>query len=140
MKRTFALAKEWGMGTHIHIAESKAEVEIDLENRGLRHVEWMDSLGILDSSVQLVHSVWLNDEELEMIAKHGAIVVHCPVSNMYLASGVARIPEVDGLLGLVVARSVVAALGPVGQHWPGVAAQLILERWFAELRARSKPE
>jgi 5-methylthioadenosine/S-adenosylhomocysteine deaminase len=93
MRRTFQLAKEWGMGTHIHVAETKAEVEIDLENRGKRHIEWMDSLGVLDSSVQLVHSVWLNDEELEMIAKNSAIVVHCPVSNMYLASGVARIPE-----------------------------------------------
>lgn len=93
MRRTFQLAKEWGMGTHIHVAESKAEVEIDLEKRGKRHVEWLDSLGILDSSVQLVHSVWLNDEELDMIANHSAIVVHCPVSNMYLASGVARIPE-----------------------------------------------
>jgi 5-methylthioadenosine/S-adenosylhomocysteine deaminase len=93
MRRTFQLAKEWGMGTHIHVAESKAEVEIDLEKRGQRHIEWLDSLGILDSSVQLVHSVWLNDEELDMIANHSAIVVHCPVSNMYLASGVARIPE-----------------------------------------------
>jgi 5-methylthioadenosine/S-adenosylhomocysteine deaminase len=93
MRRTFKLAKEWGVGTHIHIAESKAEVEIDLNKRGLRHVEWMDKLGVLDSSVQLVHSVWLNDEELNMIARHGAIVVHCPVANMYLASGVPRIPE-----------------------------------------------
>jgi 5-methylthioadenosine/S-adenosylhomocysteine deaminase len=93
MHRTFQLAKEWGMGTHIHVAESKAEVEIDLEKRGKRHIEWLASLGILDSSVQLVHSVWLNDEELDMIARHSAIVVHCPVSNMYLASGVARIPE-----------------------------------------------
>lgn len=102
MRRTFQLAKEWGMGTHIHIAESKAEVDIDLKNRGLRHVEWMDKLGVLDSSVQLVHSVWLNDEELEMVARHGAIVVHCPVANMYLASGVARIPEMRQL-GITVA-------------------------------------
>jgi len=93
MRRTFQLAKEWGLGTHIHVAESRAEVEIDLQKRGLRHIEWMDSLGVLDSSVQLVHSVWLNDEELAMIAKHQAIVVHCPVANMYLASGVARVPE-----------------------------------------------
>src|SRR5688500_3072312 len=58
MGQTFALAKEWGMGTHIHIAESKAEVEIDLKKRGQRHVEWLEALGVLDSSVQLVHSIW----------------------------------------------------------------------------------
>ncbi|RMF04676.1 MAG: amidohydrolase [Chloroflexi bacterium] len=102
MTRTFLLAKEWGMGTHIHVAESRAEVQIDLDKRGLRHVEWLDSLGALDSSVQLVHSVWLSDEELRMIAQHGAIVVHCPVANMYLASGVARIPEMLDL-GISVA-------------------------------------
>jgi 5-methylthioadenosine/S-adenosylhomocysteine deaminase len=102
MRRTFNLAKQWGVGTHIHVAESKAEVEIDLNNRGLRHIEWMDHLGVLDSTVQLVHSVWLSDEELEMIARHGAIVVHCPVANMYLASGVARIPEMLNL-GITVA-------------------------------------
>ncbi len=93
MRHTFKLAKQWGMGTHIHVAESKAEVDIDLKNRGLRHIEWMESLGTLDSSVQLVHSVWLNDNELDLIADRGAIVVHCPVANMYLASGVARVPE-----------------------------------------------
>jgi len=93
MQHTFNLAKQWGMGTHIHVAESKAEVEIDLKNRGLRHIEWMESLGVLDSSVQLVHSVWLNDNELDLIADRGAVVVHCPVANMYLASGVARVPE-----------------------------------------------
>ena len=102
MRRTFELAKAWGMGTHIHVAESRAEVEIDLDKRGLRHIEWMDSLGVLDSSVQLVHSVWLNDEELQMIARNGAVVVHCPVANMYLASGVARIPEMCRL-GITVA-------------------------------------
>ncbi len=107
MRRTFQLAKEWGMGTHIHVAESQAEVAIDLEKRGQRHIEWMESLGVLDASVQLVHSVWLNDEELDMIAKHGAIVIHCPVANMYLASGVARIPEMRQ-------RGITIALGTDG--------------------------
>ncbi len=107
MRHTFQLAKEWGMGTHIHVAESKAEVEIDLQKRGLRHIEWLKSLDVLDSSVQLVHSVWLSDEELDMIAEHDAIVVHCPVANMYLASGVARIPEMRQ-------RGIAIALGTDG--------------------------
>lgn len=93
MRQTYALAQEWGVGTHIHVAETKTEVEMNLEERGNRHIEWMANLGALGPKVQLVHSVWLNDHELDLIARHGAVVVHCPVSNMYLASGVARIPD-----------------------------------------------
>jgi 5-methylthioadenosine/S-adenosylhomocysteine deaminase len=92
MRRTFQLAKEWGMGTHIHVAESQAEVAIDLENRRLRHVEWMESLDVLDSSVQLVHSVWLNDEELDIVAKRGPLCA-LPGSQYVPGFGVARIPE-----------------------------------------------
>jgi 5-methylthioadenosine/S-adenosylhomocysteine deaminase len=93
MKRTYALAQEWGVGTHIHTAESKPEVDMVLEQRGLRHVEWLEAIGCLGPSTQLVHSVWLSDEEIELIARRDAIIVHCPVSNMYLASGIAPITK-----------------------------------------------
>lgn len=93
MRQTYALAQEWGVGTHIHVAETKTEVDMNLAERGNRHIEWMAALGALGPKVQLVHSVWLDDHELDLIAQHGAVVVHCPVSNMYLASGVARLPD-----------------------------------------------
>lgn len=93
MHRTRALAAEWGVGTHIHVAETQAEIDMELASRGLRHIEWLQSLGALGPDVQLVHSVWLTDDELDLIQQSGAVVVHCPVSNMYLASGVARVPE-----------------------------------------------
>ncbi|MEI8131317.1 MAG: amidohydrolase [Leptolinea sp.] len=93
MLKTFELAQKWGVGTHIHVAETKVEVEMNLETRGKRHIEWLADLGILNPSVQLVHSVWLNDHELDLIAERQAVVIHCPVSNMYLASGAARIRD-----------------------------------------------
>jgi 5-methylthioadenosine/S-adenosylhomocysteine deaminase len=93
MLKTHTLACKWGVGTHIHVAETKAEVDMNLADRGMRHVEWLASLGILGPDVQLVHSVWLDDRELDLVAKYGAVVVHCPVSNMYLASGPARLRE-----------------------------------------------
>ncbi len=95
MLRTYELAREWDVGTHIHVAETKAEVDINREKRGNRHIEWLAELGILGPDVQLVHSVWLNQREIDLIAEHGAVVVHCPVSNMYLASGAALIPEMQ---------------------------------------------
>ena len=91
MRTTVAAARSWGRGTHIHCAETAVEVDMSLEERGVRHVTWLDSLGVLGPDLQLAHSVWVDDDELDLIAASGSVVVHCPVSNMYLASGVAPI-------------------------------------------------
>ncbi len=93
MTQTHALSQEWGAGTHIHVAETRIEVDMNLAKRGNRHIEWLAEVGALGPDMQLVHSVWLSDHEIDLIARHHAVVVHCPVSNMYLASGVARVPE-----------------------------------------------
>ncbi len=106
-QETYRLYRAWGAGTHIHIAETAIEVKMNLAQRGNRHVEWLAQVGALGPDVQLVHSVWLDDHELDLIARHGAVVVHCPVSNMYLASGVARVPEMR-------ARGITVALGSDG--------------------------
>lgn len=107
MRKTHEISQEWGAGTHIHVAETKAEVDMNLELRGSRHIEWLAGIGVLDSQMQLVHSVWLEENEIDLIAKHNAIVVHCPVSNMYLASGVAPVPE-------MLKRGITVALGSDG--------------------------
>jgi len=107
MRRTHDISRGWGAGTHIHVAETKNEVDINLEKRGNRHIEWLAEIGVLGPQMQLVHSVWLDDNEIELVAKHNAIVVHCPVSNMYLASGVARVPE-------MLERGITVALGSDG--------------------------
>ena len=91
MRITTDAATRWGCGTHTHCAETEVEVAMSLDERGVRHVPWLDRLGALGPNTQLAHSVWLDDDELDLIAARGAVVVHCPVSNMYLASGVARI-------------------------------------------------
>ena len=93
MHKTYELARQWGVGTHIHVAETRVEVEMNIKQRGNRHIEWLAEIGILGPDVQLVHSVWLDDHELDLVKQHNAVIVHCPVSNMYLASGAARIPE-----------------------------------------------
>ncbi|MEM9561562.1 MAG: amidohydrolase [Actinomycetota bacterium] len=90
---TVAASRSWGAGTHVHCAETRVEVEMSLEERGVRHVPWLDGLGVLGPDTQLAHSVWLDDDELDLVAERGSVVVHCPVSNMYLASGVARVLE-----------------------------------------------
>jgi 5-methylthioadenosine/S-adenosylhomocysteine deaminase len=107
MRRTIALARQWGVPTHLHVAEAEDEIEMLRQRTGLRHVEWLHALDALGPDIQLVHSVWLDDHELDLVAASGAIVVHCPVSNMYLASGVAAVCQ-------MLARGVPVALGTDG--------------------------
>jgi 5-methylthioadenosine/S-adenosylhomocysteine deaminase len=93
MQRTWIAAKEWGVGMHMHTSETRFQTNFCIEEEGLRTVEWLDKIGCLDQSTQLVHCVWLDSHEIELIASRKAKVVHCAVSNMYLASGIAPIPE-----------------------------------------------
>ena len=93
MRSMMRLGRRLGIGMHTHCAETIAEVDMSLDERGKRHVPWLASLDALGPDVQLAHSVWLDDDELALIASSGSVVVHNPVSNMYLASGVARVPE-----------------------------------------------
>ncbi|HAQ05084.1 MAG: amidohydrolase family protein [Acidimicrobiales bacterium] len=93
MTETVTATRSWGGSTHLHCAETAIEVEMNIEERGLRHVHWLESLGLLGPDIQLAHSIWLDEDEIDLISKRGASVVHCPVSNMYLASGVAKIKE-----------------------------------------------
>jgi 5-methylthioadenosine/S-adenosylhomocysteine deaminase len=107
MRRTVALALAWGVSTHIHVAEAWDEIELMRQRNGLRHIEWLDSLGVLGPDLQLVHCVHVDDRELDLIAASGASVVHCPVSNMYLASGIAPVSK-------MLARGIPVALGTDG--------------------------
>ena len=107
MSLTHDLSMEWGTGTHIHVAETKTEVDMNVESRGTRHIEWLDEIGVLGPHFQLVHSVWINEHEIDLIEKSKAIVVHCPIANMYLASGVAPVPE-------MLKRGITVALGSDG--------------------------
>lgn len=86
-----AAARRWGLATHIHVAETQAEVELTLAASGRRHVEWLDHAGALGPDLQLVHSVWLSEAEMDRVAESGAVLVHCPVSNAYLGSGIAPV-------------------------------------------------
>jgi len=55
-------------------------------------VKYLDKIGIIDQNTLLIHAVWLDDDDIEIIAKRGASVSHNPESNMKLASGIAPVP------------------------------------------------
>ena len=72
---------------HIHISETRKEVDDCLSLYGLRPVQWLDKIGLLGPNVIAAHVVHVTDEEIGILARNGVKVVHCPVSNMKLASG-----------------------------------------------------
>jgi len=89
--KTHALAQRYGGVTHIHVSETRDEVEMTLKETGLRPVAWLDALGVLGQDTQIVHAVWVDEAEIELLAQRGALVVHCPVSNAVLGSGTAPV-------------------------------------------------
>jgi 5-methylthioadenosine/S-adenosylhomocysteine deaminase len=93
LQKITQLAKEWDVGVHIHVGETQPEVEMTLAETGVRPVRWLDELGLLDERWQLVHCVWLDDDEMDRVARAGCVIVHCPVSNAYLASGIPKVSE-----------------------------------------------
>ena len=93
MVKTKDFAKARGLKYQIHTAETKEVVQISIDNYGMRNVDFFESIGILDEDTQLVHCVWLSPLEIETIKRRGTMIIHCPVANMYLASGVAPVPS-----------------------------------------------
>ncbi len=89
LRQTHALALRYGAPTHIHVSETREEVQMTVDETGLRPVAWLDSLGVLDDHSLIVHAIWVEEAEIALLAARGATVVHCPVSNAVLGSGVA---------------------------------------------------
>ena len=88
-----ALAERHGALFSTHAAETKAE-QADVTSRyGRSIIRHLDHLGLLDKRTVLAHCVHLDDGEIEILARTGASVAHNPMSNLKLASGVARIPD-----------------------------------------------
>ncbi len=77
----------------VHVAETAIEVAESTALHGLRPVARLDELGVLDTGTLCVHAVWLDQEEIRILARRGAGVSHNAESNMKLASGVAPIPD-----------------------------------------------
>ncbi len=87
-------AEKNGAIIHIHIAETRREQADFQKQHGMRVVEYLDKIGALSKNMLAAHCVWLTKSEVELLAKAGVSVAHCPVSNMKLASGgVAPLPE-----------------------------------------------
>lgn len=86
-----AVADELGIGIHIHIAENKEEVDMITRQYGATHVGFLNSLRVLSRKFHAVHGVWLTESDISTLSNAGSHLIYNPISNMYLASGIAPI-------------------------------------------------
>jgi 5-methylthioadenosine/S-adenosylhomocysteine deaminase len=95
LKQVAALAAKYGVGIHIHVAETADEAEKINADYGATPVRHLDSLGIFEIPVLVAHCVHVDQADMEILARKKVGIAHCPESNMKLASGIA---PVDALI------------------------------------------
>lgn len=93
LRQSALLARQLGVRLHTHLCETMDEERFTLEKFGMRPSAYLRSLGWAGPDVWYAHGIHFNDAELRALAETGTGVAHCPVSNMKLSSGVARVPE-----------------------------------------------
>lgn len=91
LKRARRIADKYDIPIHIHLSETKWEVN-EIKNRyKMTPVKYLDSLGFLDEKVLAAHCIWVEDDEIDLLAKRKVGVSHCMESNLKLASGFAPV-------------------------------------------------
>jgi 5-methylthioadenosine/S-adenosylhomocysteine deaminase len=108
---TIALALEvadrLAVPCHLHLAEAAYERDQVVGRYGTTPVRLLEREGLLRGNLVTIHTVWVDDEELDMLAERNVGVVHCPGANAFLGDGVARLPE-------MLTRGIRVGLGPDG--------------------------
>ncbi len=93
MRETVRLARESGTRLHTHTSENQNEIAEVKKRKGMSNLSFLHKLGFTGDDVCLAHCVWLSDDEKKILSETGTHVLHCPSSNLKLASGFASIPE-----------------------------------------------
>lgn len=94
LTRIEKLCHDYQIGFHTHSNESQFDVQENLRRSGVRPIESLQQLGLLDvPKTLLAHCVWADEKEIQILKQHAVGVAHNPISNMKLASGAAPIVE-----------------------------------------------
>jgi 5-methylthioadenosine/S-adenosylhomocysteine deaminase len=80
-------ARDNNLLVHIHLAETRREVEDCVAAHGLTPVRYLRDIGVLGPNILAAHAIWMDDEEMDILAEHDVKTAHLPVSNMKLCSG-----------------------------------------------------
>lgn len=101
------IAEKHDLGVHTHLQESRIQVDVSLKYNGKPIVEHMEDLGVLSRRWSLAHTVWVNDDEIALLAERQAVSVHNPESNAKVRVGTSPVPK-------MLAAGVPVALGADG--------------------------
>ena len=125
MRQSASLAREYGVQIHTHLAETKDEEVFCVEKFGYRPAAYMEVLNWVGEDVWFAHSVYVNNNEIQLFKEGGCGVAHCPSSNMRLASGIAPILEMRQI-GVKVGLGVDGSASNDGSHMLAEARQAML--------------
>jgi 5-methylthioadenosine/S-adenosylhomocysteine deaminase len=88
LEKCAQIAEETGILLHMHLSETKSEVEQCVQDYGLKPVFYLKDIGILDLPAVYAHGVWMDEEEIELLSEVPASIAICTESNLKLASGI----------------------------------------------------
>lgn len=140
MRESAVLAREYGVQLHTHLAETEDEIDFCIEMFGKRPVAYMEEVDWIGPDVWFAHSVYVNDQEIQVYADHHCGVAHCPSSNMRLASGAAPILDLRAA-GVDVGLGVDGSASNDGSHMIEEARQaMLLSRLRAGMMGASRSD
>ncbi|NHC05225.1 8-oxoguanine deaminase [Azonexus fungiphilus] len=125
MRDAAELARSYGVSLHTHLAENDNDVAYSREKFGMTPAEYAESLGWVGHDVWHAHCVKLDAPGIDLFARSGTGVAHCPCSNMRLASGIAPIPAMRAA-GVNVGLGVDGCASNDAAHLLGEARQAML--------------
>lgn len=88
IKKLVKLAKEFGVGIHAHAAEGREPTNQVRKRFNKGEIFALNELGVLGPATQLAHVIWVDDEEIELLAQTGTSVIHCPYTNCKVTDGI----------------------------------------------------
>lgn len=124
LKASRALADKYDAPLLIHLSETKKENDDLLAQRGMTPTRYLDSLGVLSGRTVGAHGVWLDDADLDILARRNTGLAHCPTSNTKIASGIARVAD-------ILKRGMSMGLGTDGFAGSNDGADLLQEMGLA---------
>jgi cytosine/adenosine deaminase-related metal-dependent hydrolase len=93
LKKVSDLSEKNKILIHTHASENEIESKIVKKKYGLSNIRYLNKIGLCGRRSIFAHCIWLDEKEMELLSSTQTSVAHCPTSNLKLASGIARIPE-----------------------------------------------